>query len=115
MRRIGELLPEVAAALGIEAELRRARAAATWERTVGERVPAATGGSYLVEWREGDGLIVVGATQPIVAQELRLRSDELLEAFGRAMGGRNPDRLQVVVRARPPGDVIAPAPRPDVD
>jgi hypothetical protein len=115
MRRIGELLPAAASALGIEAELRRARAAATWERIVGERVPAATGGSQLLEWREGDGQLVVAVAQPIVAQELTLRSGELLEAFARAMGGRNPERLQVVVRSRAPGDSIMPPRRPDVD
>jgi hypothetical protein len=115
MRRIGELLPAAAAALGIEGELRRARAAATWERVVAERVPAATGSTQLIEWREGDGLLMVAATQPIVAQEVRLRSDELLEAFGRAMGARNPGRLQVVVRSRAPGGGIALPRRPDVD
>jgi hypothetical protein len=104
MRRIGDMLPEAAAALGIEPALRRARAAAAWERTVGERVPAATGGSNLVEWREGVGLLVVGATQSIIAQELRMRSDELLEAFGRAMGGTKPERLEVVVRSRRQAD-----------
>jgi hypothetical protein len=115
MRRIGELLPEAAAALGIEAELRRARASAAWERIVGERVPAATGEAWLVAWRENDRLLVVAAAQPIVAQELTLRGDELLEAFARAMGGRNPESLQVVVRSRAPGDAVAPPRRPDVD
>jgi hypothetical protein len=98
MRRIGDLLPEAASALGLEPELRRARAAAAWQRIVGERVPAATGASYLVEWREADGLLVVAASAPIVAQELRLRASELTEAFARAAGGQNPGSFQVVVR-----------------
>ena len=102
MRRLGDLLPEAAAALGIEPELRRARAAATWQRIVGERVPAAaTGASYLVEWHEADGVLIVAAGAPIVAQELRLRASELTEAFARAIGatgGRAPERLEIVVR-----------------
>jgi hypothetical protein len=101
MRRIGDLLPEAASALGLEPELRRARAAASWQRIVGERVPAATGASHLVAWREAEGLLIVAASAPIVAQELRLRAAELTEAFARAIGGRNPDRFEVVVR-RPP-------------
>jgi len=115
MRRIGELLPEAASALGIEADLRRARAAVAWARIVGERVPAASGATALVEWREAEGLLAVSAAQPIVAQELRLRADQLLEAFGRSMGGRSPDRLQVVVRLNADADALARRPRPDVD
>ncbi|MFI5253935.1 MAG: DciA family protein [Candidatus Limnocylindrales bacterium] len=103
MRRIGDLLPAAAAALGIDAELRRARAAAAWQRIVGERVPAAAGLCHLEAWDEAAGRLAVAASQPIVAQEIRLRTSELLEAFGRSMGGRNPEILEVVVRSRAEG------------
>ena len=39
MRRIGELIPDAARALGLEDELRLARAIATFESIVAERVP----------------------------------------------------------------------------
>ena len=115
MRRLGELLPEAAAALGLEAELRRARAAATWQRVVGERVPAAAGASWLLDMRDGSAELVVGATRPIVAQELRLRQDELLEAFARALGERKPGRLRVVVRRDVGSAGYAPGTATDVD
>ena len=41
MERIGDLIPEAARRLGLEEELRLARAIATWEAIVGERVPEA--------------------------------------------------------------------------
>ena len=61
-------------------------------------MPGAAGASALLELRD-DGTVMVGADAPIVAQELRLRSDELLEAFAQAPGGRRMRQLQVVVRA----------------
>lgn len=98
MRRLGDLLPEAAAALGLEDQLRTGRAAATWERLVAERVPAAAGASQLVELRDDEGAIVVSVDRPIVAQEMRLRAAELLEAFARVPGVGNPRQLHVVVR-----------------
>ncbi len=44
-RRVGDLLPEAARALGLEEQLRWARAVAAWDAVVAERVPAAAGGS----------------------------------------------------------------------
>jgi hypothetical protein len=41
--------------------------------------------------------LVVEAAAPVVGQELRLREDELLEAFGRMPGGLRAERLRVVV------------------
>ena len=38
-RRIGELLPGIAQQLGLEEELRSARAMASWKRLVEEQVP----------------------------------------------------------------------------
>jgi hypothetical protein len=96
MRRIGDLLPTTAAALGLDEELRFARAMASWERLVAELVPVAAGTSRLLAIQPG--AIVVTASQPIVAQELRLRSSELLEAFAAAPGGGRAPELRVVVR-----------------
>ncbi len=109
MRRLGELLPETAAALGLEDELRLARAMASWKRLVAELVPAAAGTSELLAIRPGE--LVVGTSEPIVAQELRLRSGELLEAFATAPGGARIRGLRVLVRpsagGRSPGSGAA--------
>ncbi len=96
MERIGDLLPAAARGLGLEAEFRLARAISTWDALVAERVPAATGACRLVAI-EADALLVE-ADLPIVAQELRLRSGELLAAFRRAPGGFPASGLRVGVR-----------------
>ncbi len=83
--RIGDLLPEAARRLGLEKELRLARAITTWDALVAERVPPAAGACRLVRL-EPDAL-VVAVTEPIVAAELRMRALELLEAFAAAPGG----------------------------
>lgn len=96
MERIGDLLPETARRLGLEDEFRRGRAASTWSSLVEELVPAATGACRVVAIL-GDALIVE-ADAPIVAQELRLRSDELLAAFAAAPGGTRCRELRIRVR-----------------
>ena len=48
MRRIGDLIPDAARALGLEEELRLARAIATFEAVVAERVPAAAGSCRVI-------------------------------------------------------------------
>jgi len=96
MERIGELIPDAARRLGLEEELRLARAGATWEALVAERVPPAAGACRLVK-AEG-GVLLVEADAPIVGQELRLRSPELLAAFRAAPGGFAARELRVVVR-----------------
>ena len=73
----------------------RARAS-TWDALVAERVPAATGACRLIAI-ESDALLVE-ADQPIVAQELRLRTGELLGAFRTAPGGFPATGLRVRVR-----------------
>src|SRR5690242_11956902 len=93
MERIGDLLPETARRLGLEDELRLARAVATWTAIVGEHVPPAAGRTRLV--RLAGQTLVVEADVPIVAQELRLRSPELLEAFAAAPGGARVTELRV--------------------
>ena len=92
--RIGDLLPEAARQLGLEAELRLARATATWDALIAERVPPAVGACRLV--RLEPGRITVEADEPIVASELRLRASELLAAFAGAPGGGPARELRIV-------------------
>ncbi|MEP7360130.1 MAG: DUF721 domain-containing protein [Chloroflexota bacterium] len=99
MRRIGDVLPELAKELGIADELRLSRQMAAWERLVGERVPAAAGSSRLLSVQPP--ALVVSATDARVALELRLRQGELLEAFAQVPEGVHLIELRVVVR--PPG------------
>jgi predicted nucleic acid-binding Zn ribbon protein len=96
MERIGDLLPETARRLGLEEELRLGRAVATWAAIVAERVPPAAGRSRVV--RLAGEALVVEADAPIVAQELRIRSSELLAAFAAAPGGSRMTELRVQVR-----------------
>ena len=97
--RIGDLLPEAARQLGLEEELRLARAIATWDAIVEERVPPAAGACRLV--RLEPGAIVVAADEPIVAAELRMRAVELLDAFAAAPGGARRALPAAGRRARP--------------
>ena len=96
MRRVGELIPDAARQLGLEDELRLARAMATFEAIVAERIPAAAGSCRVIRL-EGFA-IDVEADAPIVAQELRLRSAELLEAFAATPGGAGIRDVRVRVR-----------------
>jgi predicted nucleic acid-binding Zn ribbon protein len=96
LERIGDLIPDTARRLGLDDELRLARAMSTWAAIVAERVPPAAGATRLVRL-EGFTL-VVEADHPIVAQEIRLRAPELLAAFGAAPGGIAARELRVAVR-----------------
>ena len=96
MTRLGDLIPDAARQLGLEDELRLARAIATFEALVAERVPAAAGACRVIGLA---GFAVdVEADAPIVAQELRLRSRELIEAFAASPGGLGVTELRVHVR-----------------
>ena len=99
--RIGDLLPEAARQLGLEAELRLARATTTWDALIAERVPPAVGSCRLV--RLEPARITVEADEPIVASELRLRATELLAAFAGAPGGAAATELRIIVTGRPGG------------
>ena len=100
MTRIGDLIPDAARQLGLEDELRLARAIATFEALVAERVPAAAGACRVIGI---EGFWVdIEADAPIVAQELRLRSSELLTAFAAAPGGVGARELRVHVRRTGP-------------
>ena len=96
MKRIGDMLPEVAAKLGVDAELRLARQMAAWERLVGERVPAAAGQSRMLSIQPP--ALVVSASDPHIGLELRLRQAELLDAFAQLPEGVRLLELRVVVR-----------------
>ena len=100
MQRIGDLLPETARRLGLEDELRLARAGGTWTAIVAELVPAATGSSRLL--RVERGVLLLEADSSIVAQELRLRAPELLAAFRAAPGGLPAGELAIRVRRPEP-------------
>ncbi len=96
MTRIGDLLPDAARGLGLEDELRLSRAMATFEALVAERVPAAAGACRVLRL---DGFaLIIEADAPIVAQELRLRTGELLAAFAAAPAGIGARELRVHVR-----------------
>ena len=99
MRRIGDLLPGLAAELGLDAQLEQAIAMSSWERLVAELVPPAAGASRLLEVRPPE--LLVSADDPMTGQELRLQADLLLKAFAIAPGGTRLRELRVVVR--PPG------------
>ncbi len=95
-RRVGDLLPDAARALGLEEQLRWARAVAAWDRLVEAHAPAAAGGSRPVRL-ERDGVLVVEASAPIVGQELLLRADGLLAAYAAMTDGIRAESLRVVV------------------
>ena len=98
MSRIGELMPQAAARLGLEDELRRARFVATFDAIVAERAPAAHGACRAIKI-DGETL-VVEVDAPIVGQELLLHGDDLAAAFRRAPGGAPVRQLRVTVRRR---------------
>ncbi|MGK2851041.1 MAG: DciA family protein [Candidatus Limnocylindrales bacterium] len=100
MSRLGDLIPDAARALGLEDELRLARAIATFEALVAERVPAAAGACRVIGVQ--GFAIDVEADVPIVAQELRLRSRELMAAFAATPGGLGTTELRVRVRRTGP-------------
>jgi hypothetical protein len=90
------MLPDLAANLGIDGELRLARQMAAWERLVSERVPAATGQSRLLSIQPP--VLVVSAADPRIGLELGLRQAELLAAFAQLPEGVRLLELRVVVR-----------------
>ena len=98
MSRIGDLIPDAAARLGLADEFRRARAVATFDAIVAERAPAAHGACRVL--RVDGAVLVVEADAPIVAQELRLHARQLAEAFRTAPAGALVSEIRVTVRGR---------------
>ena len=95
MERLGNLLPQAARELGLEDQLEQARAAAAWLEIVAERIPAAAGACRLTDLR--GGVAAIETDEPIVAQEVRLRSPELLAAL-RAVTRAPVRQLRVATR-----------------
>jgi hypothetical protein len=106
VHRLADLLPGIASQLGIDEELRAARAMSSWGRIVEELAPAAAGASQLLEVRPP--ALIVSAADAGTGQELRLHSLELLEAFASAPGGQRLLELRVVVRRPPRGSSTQP-------
>ncbi len=79
MERLSDLLPAAARQLGLDDQLEQARAAAAWLEIVAERMPEAAGACRLIDLRSG--VATIETEEPIVAQEIRLRSLELLAAL----------------------------------
>src|SRR5215210_7518861 len=98
MSRIGDLMPQAAAHLGLQDELRKARLIATFDHLVAELAPAAHGACRALKV-DGETL-VVEADAPIVGQEVLLHGDELAAAFRRAPGGASVRQGRVTVRRR---------------
>jgi predicted nucleic acid-binding Zn ribbon protein len=95
MQRIGDLLPDAARELGLEEQLELAEVMTAWRRVVAERIPAAAGACRIVSLSQE--VASVEADEAIVAQELRLRSQELLGGLRSAV--RTPVRqLRITVR-----------------
>jgi predicted nucleic acid-binding Zn ribbon protein len=107
LHRLADLLPGIASQLGLDEELRAARGMSSWQRIVEEQVPVAAGASQLLEIRPPT--LIVSADDAATAQELRLRTTELLSAFGSAPGGQHLRELRVVVRR--PGSGVSAKPR----
>ncbi len=106
VHRLSDLLPGLATQLGLNEELQAARAMSSWTRIVEELVPPAAGASRLLEVRPPT--LIVSADDAPTGQELRLYSNDLLEAFAAAPGGQRLRELQVVVRRPPAGDSAKP-------
>ena len=79
LERLADLLPRTAREYGLEDQLDQAHAALAWDRIVADRMPSATGACRLTDLRQG--VATIEADMPIVAQEIRLRSPELLAAL----------------------------------
>ena len=98
MSRIGDLMPQAAAHLGLQEELRKGRLVATFDALVAELAPAAHGACRAIKV-DGETL-VVEADAPIVGQEVLLHGDELTAAFRRAPGGADVRQVRVTIRRR---------------
>ena len=95
LERLADLLPGTARQFGLEDQLEQANAAAAWLAIVAERVPAAAGSCRLTDLAQG--VATIQADEPIVAQEIRLRSPELLAALRKSV--RTPLRqLRITTR-----------------
>ena len=79
MERLADLLPQAAREFGLEDQLEQAVVAAAWLELVAQLMPAAAGACRMIGLDHGTVTVATG--EPIVAQEIRLRSPELLAAL----------------------------------
>jgi predicted nucleic acid-binding Zn ribbon protein len=89
---LGDLLRRNARSLGIEPAVHLVEIRRVWESVVG---PALAAASRVASFR--GGVLVVSATHPLVAQEIRMRRRAILAAV-ETRAGAAPSRLQVVIR-----------------
>lgn len=82
MRPIGEAVRAALRALGIARGVARAAAVSAWSAAASDAVGDEAAGRTRALRVDGDA-IVVAVSSPVVAQELRLRSGELVEALAR--------------------------------
>lgn len=95
MERLADLLPQAAREFGLEDQLEQAVVAAAWLELVAQLMPAAAGACRMIGLDHGTVTVATG--EPIVAQEIRLRSPELLAAL-RTRTGTPLRQLRVVAR-----------------
>jgi hypothetical protein len=95
MERLADLLPQAAREFGLEDQLEQAMVAAAWLEVVAQLIPAAVGACRMIGLDHG--AVTIAAGEPIVAQEIRLRSPELLAAL-RTRTGTPLRQLRVVAR-----------------
>ena len=79
MERLADLLPQTVRQFGLEDQFEQAGAAAAWLRVIEKRVPEAAGSCRLSSL--GHGIATIETDSAIVAQEIRLRTPELLAAL----------------------------------
>ena len=79
MERLADLLPHTARQYGLEEQLEQARVASAWLAVIAERIPQAAGACRLIGLDQD--VATIEADEAIVAQEVRLRSLELLAAL----------------------------------
>ncbi len=89
---LGDLLRRNARNLGIEPAVHLVEIRRAWEGVVG---PALARASRVASFRSG--VLVVSATHPLVAQEIKMRRRAILSALP-TLSGAAPARLQVVIR-----------------
>ncbi|HYL40073.1 MAG TPA: DciA family protein [Candidatus Binatus sp.] len=89
-------MPDAAARLGLADELRRGRAAATFDAIVAELAPAAHGACRVI--RVDGPALLVEADAPIVAQELRIHALDLRDAFRAAPAGAPVEEIRITIR-----------------
>lgn len=90
-----DVLRKTARGLGIESAVHLGEIEARWARIVGPTLAGATEPRGL-----RSGTLVVGAAHPLAAQEMRLRSEEIVAVLQREVPQAGLRRVRVLVRGR---------------